>query len=84
MEIAGRVAIVTGSATGIGAETAKRLASKGCRVVINYTKSRDGSRGDGRVVPRPWQRGAAPCGRRFGRRRVPRDGRGGGRALGAA
>ena len=41
MEIAGRVAIVTGSATGIGAETAKRLASKGCRVVINYTKSRE-------------------------------------------
>ena len=40
MDIAGRVAIVTGSATGIGAETAKRLASKGCRVVINYTKSR--------------------------------------------
>jgi 3-oxoacyl-[acyl-carrier protein] reductase len=35
------VAIVTGSATGIGAETAKLLASKGCRVVVNYTKSRD-------------------------------------------
>ncbi len=35
------VAIVTGSATGIGAATAKRLASKGCRVVINFTKSRD-------------------------------------------
>ena len=35
------VAIVTGSATGIGAETAKRLASKGCRVVVNFTKSRD-------------------------------------------
>ena len=34
------VAIVTGSATGIGAETAKRLASKGCRVVINFTRSR--------------------------------------------
>jgi NAD(P)-dependent dehydrogenase (short-subunit alcohol dehydrogenase family) len=41
MEIAGGVAIVTGSATGIGAETAKRLASKGCCVVVNYTKSRD-------------------------------------------
>src|SRR6185437_9166029 len=34
------VAIVTGSATGIGAESAKLLASRGCRVVINYTKSR--------------------------------------------
>jgi 3-oxoacyl-[acyl-carrier protein] reductase len=40
VEIDGGVAIVTGSATGIGAETAKRLAAKGCRVVINYTKSR--------------------------------------------
>ncbi|MGH7090292.1 MAG: SDR family NAD(P)-dependent oxidoreductase [Stellaceae bacterium] len=41
MDIAGAVAIVTGSATGIGAETTKRLAAKGCRVVVNYTKSRD-------------------------------------------
>lgn len=41
MDIAGGVAIVTGSATGIGAETAKRLAAKGCRVVVNYTKSSD-------------------------------------------
>jgi 3-oxoacyl-[acyl-carrier protein] reductase len=40
MDIRHKVAIVTGSATGIGAETAKLLASKGCRVVINYTKSR--------------------------------------------
>jgi 3-oxoacyl-[acyl-carrier protein] reductase len=35
-----KVAIVTGSATGIGAATAKLLASKGCRVVVNFTRSR--------------------------------------------
>jgi 3-oxoacyl-[acyl-carrier protein] reductase len=35
----GRVAIVTGSATGVGAATARLLAAKGWRVVVNYTKS---------------------------------------------
>ncbi len=34
-----RVAIVTGSATGVGAATARLLASKGWRVVVNYTRS---------------------------------------------
>jgi len=33
------VCIVTGSAAGIGAGCAERLAAKGARVVINYTKS---------------------------------------------
>lgn len=41
MDIKNGVAIVTGSATGIGAETAKLLAKKGCRVVVNYSRSRD-------------------------------------------
>ena len=35
-----RVAIVTGSATGIGAAVARRLASSGVRIVINYRKSK--------------------------------------------
>ena len=39
MEIAGGVFIVTGSATGLGAEVSRRLAGKGGNVVINYTKS---------------------------------------------
>ncbi len=39
MDIKGGVTIVTGSATGVGAACAKLLASKGCNVVINYTKS---------------------------------------------
>jgi len=34
MRFADKVAIVTGAASGIGLATAKRLASKGCRVVI--------------------------------------------------
>lgn len=34
-----KTAIVTGSATGVGAATALQLASRGCNVVINYTKS---------------------------------------------
>ena len=35
------VAIVTGSATGVGAATAIQFAERGCNVVINYTKSVD-------------------------------------------
>ena len=35
-----KVAIVTGSATGVGAATAVMLAQKGCNVVFNYTKSK--------------------------------------------
>ena len=34
-----KVAIITGSATGVGAEVALQLARKGCSVVINYSKS---------------------------------------------
>lgn len=37
----GGVVIVTGSARGLGAATAKLLAEKGCNVVINHTKSAD-------------------------------------------
>jgi 3-oxoacyl-[acyl-carrier protein] reductase len=36
-----QTAIITGSATGIGAAVARRLAAKGTHVVINYTKSAD-------------------------------------------
>ncbi len=35
----GKIAIVTGSASGIGAATAIRLAARGARVVVNYSKS---------------------------------------------
>ena len=39
MDLQGGVFIVTGSATGLGATVAQRLAGKGARVVINYTRS---------------------------------------------
>ncbi|AGT10869.1 SDR family NAD(P)-dependent oxidoreductase [Paracoccus aminophilus] len=39
MKLDGSVAIVTGSATGVGASCAQMLAEKGARVVINYTRS---------------------------------------------
>ena len=38
-----RVAIVTGGGTGIGAATCKRLAQDGCKVVVGYSRSRDGA-----------------------------------------
>ena len=36
----GKVAIVTGSATGVGSAAAIMLAERGCSVVVNYTRSR--------------------------------------------
>ena len=36
-----KVAIITGSATGVGASAAILLAERGCNVVINYTRSKD-------------------------------------------
>ncbi|HAH10463.1 MAG TPA: oxidoreductase [Alphaproteobacteria bacterium] len=38
--MADQVAIVTGSATGIGAATALALSARGAKVVVNYTKSK--------------------------------------------
>jgi 3-oxoacyl-[acyl-carrier protein] reductase len=38
-DVKGKVAVVTGSATGIGRATALMLARLGCGVVINYTQS---------------------------------------------
>ncbi len=35
-----KVAIVTGSATGVGAAAAIMLAQRGCNVVVNYTRSK--------------------------------------------
>lgn len=41
MNIDGSVVIVTGSATGIGAASALKLAREGAKVVVNYSRSSD-------------------------------------------
>jgi 3-oxoacyl-[acyl-carrier protein] reductase len=41
MELQGKAAIVTGSASGVGRATALRLARKGCAVLINYSRKRE-------------------------------------------
>ena len=41
MDLRAKAAVVTGSASGIGAATARALAAAGCNVAINYTRSRD-------------------------------------------
>ena len=38
MDLKNKVAVVTGSSVGVGRATAHLLATKGCRVVINYKK----------------------------------------------
>jgi len=44
LDLKGKVAIVTGSATGIGRSIALALADHGCNIVINYTRSEDEAR----------------------------------------
>lgn len=38
-DLSGQVALITGSATGLGASIAKRLAEAGANVIINYSRS---------------------------------------------
>ena len=44
MDLKGKTAIVTGSAVGVGRETAVQLARRGANVVINYSRSEDEAR----------------------------------------
>ncbi|MBV8521143.1 MAG: glucose 1-dehydrogenase [Acetobacteraceae bacterium] len=42
-KLAGKAAIVTGASKGIGAEIARRLASEGAAVAVNYASGREGA-----------------------------------------
>jgi 3-oxoacyl-[acyl-carrier protein] reductase len=39
-DLQGKVALITGASTGIGAQTARRFAAEGARVVVNYHTSK--------------------------------------------
>jgi 3-oxoacyl-[acyl-carrier protein] reductase len=43
MELDGRAAIVTGGGTGVGRATALDLARRGCSVLVNYSRSKEGA-----------------------------------------
>ena len=42
-DLTNKVAIVTGSSSGVGAATAQLLASLGCNLVINYNSNSAGA-----------------------------------------
>jgi 3-oxoacyl-[acyl-carrier protein] reductase len=41
LDLTGKVVLITGGSRGIGAETARRMAAAGGRVIINYRRSED-------------------------------------------
>ena len=43
MNLEGKRALVTGGGTGVGAATCLALAKRGCSVVVNYSRSKDGA-----------------------------------------
>jgi 3-oxoacyl-[acyl-carrier protein] reductase len=43
MKLEGKAAIVTGGGTGVGAATAQALAERGCSVLVNYSRSKQGA-----------------------------------------
>ncbi len=74
----GLCAIVTGSASGLGAATAAILAKDGARIVVNYSSSQKEAEADRRSLPHGGRRSGGGAGRRVPRRGLQEDRRGGG------
>ena len=49
-DLKGKVVLITGASTGIGAAAARAFAREGSKVVIHYNASRDAARGGGRAT----------------------------------
>ncbi|MEM7412351.1 MAG: SDR family NAD(P)-dependent oxidoreductase [Myxococcota bacterium] len=43
MDLQGKAALITGAGTGVGAATARQLAERGCSVLANYSRSKEGA-----------------------------------------
>ena len=69
----GLCAIVTGSASGLGAATAAILAKGGARIVVNYSSSKKEAEADRRSLPQGRRRSGRGAGRRLARRGLQED-----------
>ena len=69
----GLCAIVTGSASGLGAATAAILAKGGARIVVNYSSSQKEAEADRRSLPQGGRRSRGRAGRRVARRGLQED-----------
>ena len=68
MDVTGRVVLITGASSGVGAALAEQLAGMGARVVVNYSRSADAADA---VVSRITSAGGAGTG--SAGRRIRRD-----------
>ena len=59
MDLQGKVALVTGGGTGVGRATSLLLASKGCDIVVNYSRSEDEAAATAAEVKKLGQRAIA-------------------------